>query len=362
LGALLARRRWGQIGICVLIYFCPPLVFTNLYRVHWYYCYPSLLFLLLAVGLAIVALLERADWRKYAGLALLLSTIAFSVHRHWTAHAELQARNHWNVLNEAAAIDRVTEADEIVIIYGHEWSPEIPYYARRRALMLPSIITSEAAAEAFAGLAGYKVGAMLVVTDPHLAHGWYPQDAKQVIHEQARRFGLSATPSYANGQFEVFPPSRYEKAYENRRIAIKQQGQGDFRAAEAALSSAIREQPHDPTFFAQRAMCRLSQGQLRAGLADYDAAERLGPVETTFFAKQAAALLEAYGQALAAGHDESGLLDRALRCADRAIAREADQPGFYQIRSQVHLARGESGLAEQDQSRADALKKRGGKR
>jgi hypothetical protein len=37
----------------------------------------------------------------------------------------------------AAIVDRETKPSDILLIYGLDWSPELPYQAHRRAIMLP---------------------------------------------------------------------------------------------------------------------------------------------------------------------------------------------------------------------------------
>jgi len=358
-GALLARRRWRQILVCLLLYLSAPFVFTNLHYAHWYYAYPNLVFLLLAVGLVIVALLERPDWRPYVGAALLACTIVFSIYRHQTSHADRQAAKKWSLLAAAASIARVTEPDEIVIIYGHQWSPVIPYYARRRALMLPSFITSEAANQALADLAGQHVGAMLVVTDRKAARGWYPKNYPEAVLEQVREYGLSTSVFFSDGTSTLYFARRHEQVYQNLQIAQREMARGKFRAAEMALTTAIKEQPRDPNLFEQRAICRLNQRDLPAALADYDAATRLDPPHPKFYADQATALMAAIRE-LRAGQDRTELLDRALRCVDRAIDMDARQPRFFKVRSQVNVARGERDLAKQDLNKANALSQASG--
>ena len=40
----------------------------------------------------------------------------------------------------ARTVKAHTSADGVVVIYGQEWSPEVPYYAQRRAVMEPSFV------------------------------------------------------------------------------------------------------------------------------------------------------------------------------------------------------------------------------
>ncbi len=60
---IVARRRWLAAGACLLLYLTAPLAFTNLHFVHTYYACANLIFLIVALALCVVALLERTGWR-----------------------------------------------------------------------------------------------------------------------------------------------------------------------------------------------------------------------------------------------------------------------------------------------------------
>ena len=138
-GLVLARRRLAVIGGCVLLYLIAPMIFAGVYT-HSYYAIGTLVFFLAAMGLSIVGLLERGGWRKVVGVVLFAATLAAAVYQHQTLYLPLQRHpNRWP-LRIAEMIRRTTKPEDVIVIYGCEWSPEIPYYAQRRALMLPQWI------------------------------------------------------------------------------------------------------------------------------------------------------------------------------------------------------------------------------
>src|SRR5262249_39084140 len=75
--ALLARRYVGAVLSGALIYLALPLVFTNLYFMHEYYSYASMVFLVGAVGLTAAGLAERGG--IWAGLGGLLAAAFVAV-------------------------------------------------------------------------------------------------------------------------------------------------------------------------------------------------------------------------------------------------------------------------------------------
>jgi hypothetical protein len=64
----------------------------------------------------------------------------------------------WRLLNR-------TRPDDVIVAFGMNWNPEVPYYARRRALMWPgwADLSPEGKdiANAVAKLAGYRIGAVV---------------------------------------------------------------------------------------------------------------------------------------------------------------------------------------------------------
>ena len=52
--------------------------------------------------------------------------------------------------------------DDVIIIQGVDWSPEIPYYSRRRALCLPVWASAAEVDECLHSLKPYNLGALAI--------------------------------------------------------------------------------------------------------------------------------------------------------------------------------------------------------
>lgn len=131
-GMLRKETRAGCL-LCLIGYIAGPLLFANLYFVHDYYHYAILVFPMLAVGLGVSALLETFGLRRIG--PLLLGAVLFfpfssymaTYYKEQTAPKILPA--HLSFLREALA------PDDVLLLYGEDWSSCTPYYAQRRALM-----------------------------------------------------------------------------------------------------------------------------------------------------------------------------------------------------------------------------------
>jgi len=187
LGATLAitlvhRRRWRETVACLVAWLLAPAVFTNLHFVHDYYANANGIFLIAAIGFAIVGLLEDAGTRV-AGFVFAATAIVTAVTGHAAFYGPRQAANSAEVLQAAEYIQSATAADEVIVCLGNDWSPLVPYYARRRSLTLPMDaarpMPEAVMTRAFAELKDEKVGAIVLV-EPVL----FPLDvAKRYLRE-----------------------------------------------------------------------------------------------------------------------------------------------------------------------------------
>lgn len=120
--------------ISFVTFLSAPLVFTNLYRVHEYYYYANGFFALLFLASAMMALWSRGF--KAVAVVLLASTLILFVGRYHADYKDVVSNSSKNsALAVSSAINALTESDDIVLIYGLDWSSVVPYYAQRRAIM-----------------------------------------------------------------------------------------------------------------------------------------------------------------------------------------------------------------------------------
>lgn len=128
--------------ICAVIfsliaYLSGPIIFTNLYYTHRYYCYANSLFLILAISLSIIALIKTNKMKKFALYGLIPFCIITMIYSYLSHYYMIQSPT--NGISrppvECLLIRAVTAPDDVVLIYGEDWNPTIPFYAERRAVM-----------------------------------------------------------------------------------------------------------------------------------------------------------------------------------------------------------------------------------
>jgi hypothetical protein len=162
--------RSTAVILCALAgFFLPFVIFTNLHIIHNYYDAANAIFLIGAVAVVIDRCFSTGHYR-IAWYCLLLTIVSqLSWFRFHFLPDILHPPNRW-LLTIARVVERNTNPDGVVVIYGQEWSPVIPYYAQRRALMEPTFVP---AAEVDAGLpllmapqGGYPVEAIVRCPSP----------------------------------------------------------------------------------------------------------------------------------------------------------------------------------------------------
>ena len=165
-GLVLSRRRPQLAAACGVLFVVVVLAFPRLHRVHDYYAYENGVFLLAFVGWAVVGLLECGGWRSAVGIAILLVTLGQCLdtfRRTGLAIQQADVRGPTELVN---FIRSATTDDEVILIYGEDWSPMIPYLAHRRAVMDRALhpLESPIMVETRRRLtkAGLRIGAMLM--------------------------------------------------------------------------------------------------------------------------------------------------------------------------------------------------------
>jgi hypothetical protein len=112
------------------------LTFANLYVLHNYYQYANGVFLIAALGFCIAGLLRLDGIAKVLGLILLGTSVVFGLYQYQTSFHRVQEINNLSLQPTADAIQRNSKADDAVIVYGMDWSSELPYASHRRAIMV----------------------------------------------------------------------------------------------------------------------------------------------------------------------------------------------------------------------------------
>lgn len=153
--AWLRERRTVWLGI-LLAGVLPVLVFFNLYAVQAYY--------LAAVTPAVAAVLGYSldgiirYWRPAPLRVVTVLAILASLGSTLIAQREFlapiytnQVADPANVLLQAREIDAGTQPQDLIVFDGLTWSPAVPYYARRRGMMLLPVIVTDRLLNALPG-------------------------------------------------------------------------------------------------------------------------------------------------------------------------------------------------------------------
>ncbi len=160
-------RRSAMIASAALGAFLLPFVlFTNAHFVHIYYNTGNAIFLICAVAILITRLFSTGH--RQAGWNLLALTVASQLIWFCVFYVR-DIRNPLNrpLLAIAQAVNTRTDPGGVIVIYGQDYSPVIPYYAQRRALMEPDSVpvpddeTLERAHRMWAPQGGHPVEAVV---------------------------------------------------------------------------------------------------------------------------------------------------------------------------------------------------------
>ena len=208
LGICLARHRLFPFLTCILGFLSTFLIFTNLHLVHNYYAYANGIFLIAASSCAVVGLLEQKNWAHLLGIVIFFVLIFVSVNGYYKGYYyTIQKNNASQLDNVAYAIKRMTRPEEMILVFGGEWSSELPYYSERRALMwppwVPQDMDSPIMKEALSKLSDTRVGALIVCNTARAD--------SRLIKRATAVLKVARTPAYEDDVCLLYSPSGADK-------------------------------------------------------------------------------------------------------------------------------------------------------
>ena len=128
----------AYVMVALLLWIMPIMVFTNLFMVHDYYQVGIVVFPLLAIAIAIGAWLPELV--RARGLTVGLVILCASLNLWQFRAKELPTMTgdfNRNVVTLGEAVRQRTSPDSPIMVFGLDWSSELPYYAKRRAFAVP---------------------------------------------------------------------------------------------------------------------------------------------------------------------------------------------------------------------------------
>lgn len=201
--AVFAPARSRRLAaVAVLGFASGPLVFANLYHLHDYYYAANSLLLLAAAGLMLAAAWDDPRLPRGTNWLVLGLVLAFQLHAFYRGYQSHHRHPAPPPPELAATIRNAVPADGVVLIYGADWNPLLPYYFQRRALMVPGERENETAVleQVLARLPPRRIAAMVI-------HGAKLRARPDFIRERAIRFGFSSEAAARDKDDELYLPA-----------------------------------------------------------------------------------------------------------------------------------------------------------
>jgi hypothetical protein len=131
------RRPAVVAGVLFAAWLTPFAIFTNLHIVHNYYQAGNAVFLIGALAVVLAAILRHVS--RLAAASLLAALLLSQYVRFAEAFAPslITGRSQHDLIIGMTLRDAVPPGSAIIGI-GLDWSPVVPYYAQRKALLIPA--------------------------------------------------------------------------------------------------------------------------------------------------------------------------------------------------------------------------------
>ena len=178
------------------------LLFSNLYFLHDYYYCANALFILGAAGLVLVSLWDNPRL-PLAARGLLLVVFFASQLALYDRRFGFYLRSELPRPPEIATVIRdVVPPEGVVLIYGWDWNSLVPYYAERRAVMIPLGRDFEYATleSILTRLPPLRISALL------LRHGLPSGYTAGFLRERLERFDLDPSPVATSEDGDLYLP------------------------------------------------------------------------------------------------------------------------------------------------------------
>jgi hypothetical protein len=200
-GALAGRRHRQMAFWCAGLFLASTLLFSNLFFHHDYYYSANALLLMTGAGLLLAGAWDN-DRVPLAARGLLLAVFFSSQWLvYYRGYADYARRELPAPPGIAAVLRASVPADGVVLIYGWDWNSLIPYYAQRRALMVPGGREDEIKVleDILVRLPPRRIAALLVRSD-------VLRQSMSFIRWRTQRFSLSSAPFASSVDGDLYLP------------------------------------------------------------------------------------------------------------------------------------------------------------
>ena len=189
-------RGWRlRIAGSVALFLAAQMAIPLAYALQDYYFYAANVFAVAAVAFVFLGLLDRLPG-GIAPTLLLVPLIAFlSTYRTGYFPWAQVGGNGGSGLTDS--LNAFTPPKSVLVVAGNDWSPVIPYYSGRKALMIRNGLEYQAAYldRAFADLAGEEVSALVLVGEQ--------RGNADLIQRAVKAFDVDPLPTYRHASGDV---------------------------------------------------------------------------------------------------------------------------------------------------------------
>ncbi|MEO6876766.1 MAG: hypothetical protein ABI222_18295 [Opitutaceae bacterium] len=295
IGFALASRAHRLVTLLCLACFASGwMLFSNLYYSHDYYYCANTLFLLVAAGLLLVSVWDNT--RLPQAVRVLMLGIFFAsqllvYQRQFARYTHGGAQRPPEI---ATVIRDVVPPDGVVLIYGWDWNSLVPYYAERRALMVPLGFENDQPAleKILAQLPPRRIAGLLV------RQGQPSHFTAEFIRERLQRFNLAPTPVATSNDGDLYlPPDQLASAqahlariHSSLASAASQLPPDHYHAALKPAASSLTDLP---IFTPRPSQARTLYGMSTGKIGDHIVLNAHAPSELSFVVPAGATRVDA---------------------------------------------------------------------
>ena len=184
-----AKHYEKMVLVCLVgLFFLPMFLFSNLHIIHSYYQYANSFWLIFALGLSIALLAPRMP--KWSMFSLALVVISLQLYK-FSEEYYIPTTWRWHAaMDVGKKVDKETPKSSAILVAGDEWSPEVAFYSKRKAIYIPNWVdgyfnvNEEALVSALEQpeklLGGLPLSA-IIVRDNHPERTQLPEDRQQAL-------------------------------------------------------------------------------------------------------------------------------------------------------------------------------------
>jgi hypothetical protein len=196
--ALLFLRGSARLGLALLLVaLAGPLVFANLYFVHDYYLYSSGVFFLALLALPLRDLLIQTSLAPGLQVGMVAIVLVAQAAGYLGVYYPMQVTAARQPPELARAIALATRPEDVLVGFGLNWNPVLPYYSGRRAIMVPDRFVRDESAinRALAGLGPARVAAVVIAR--------LGQPGPEFYRPWLLKLSMDETPLLQTGEYSV---------------------------------------------------------------------------------------------------------------------------------------------------------------